>query len=60
MDTVTLPGTFPERDTQSNPPVIKKQHMLESMANLLGPRVEYRIDKSVADGGSTARLALLT
>jgi len=50
MDPVNLPvAGIPGRDAQCNPPVIKIQDMLESIANILRLLVGYRIDISIAD-----------
>ena len=50
MDPVNLPvAGIPGRDAQCNPPVIKIQDMLESIANLLRLLVGHRIDISIAD-----------
>jgi hypothetical protein len=50
MDQVNLPvAGIPGRDAQRNPPVIKFQDMLESIANILRLLVGHRIDISIAD-----------
>jgi hypothetical protein len=50
MDPVNLPvAGIPGRDAQCNPPVIKIQDMLESIANILRLLVGDRIDISIAD-----------
>ncbi len=50
MDPVNLPVTgIPGRNAQCNPPVIKIQNMLESIANILRLLVGHCIDISIAD-----------
>jgi len=50
MDPVNLPiAGIPRRDAQGNPPVIKLQNMLKSIANILRLLVRYCIDISIAN-----------